>query len=116
MVNVADQLAALSLPAKHRWARQICSTVQKLRDLHVSTSFVQHSLRPRLALHQAKQMQLSGQSPSASQKSLVDPRLPQQSTMSSMRALRNQAFDDIGITGTMRGSMSLPALVDPRKM
>ena len=115
MVNVADQLAALSLPAKHRWARQICSTVQKLRDLHVSTSFVQHSLGQG-SRSTRRADELSGQSPSASQKSLVDPRLPQQSTMSSMRALRNQAFDDNGITGTMRGSMSLPALVDPRKM
>ena len=55
MLNVADELAARALPAKHRWAKQICATVQRLRDLHLSTSFVTHSLRPRLAVHQARQ-------------------------------------------------------------
>lgn len=54
MVNVADQLAAQSLPAKHRWSRQICATLHRLRDLHVSTEFVHHSLRPRLAINQAR--------------------------------------------------------------
>ena len=54
-VHAADKLAAEALPAKHRWAKQICATVQKLRDLHVSTQFVQHSIRPRLAVFEARQ-------------------------------------------------------------
>lgn len=54
MINVADQLASKALPAKHRWAKHICATLQRLRDLHVARSFVTHSLRPRLADHQAR--------------------------------------------------------------
>ena len=37
------------------WERQICATVNKMRDQHVATQFVAHSLRPRLALHGARQ-------------------------------------------------------------
>lgn len=54
-VHCADQLAAEALPAKHRWAKHICATVQKLRDMHVSSQFVQHSIRPRLAVFEARQ-------------------------------------------------------------
>ena len=57
MIHVADELASQSIPAKHRWARAICASVQRLRDLHVTNSFVQHSLRPRLAVHQAREEQ-----------------------------------------------------------
>ena len=55
MMDVADQIVAHALPAKHRWARHICASVRRIRDLHVSTRFVEHSLRPRLAVHQAQQ-------------------------------------------------------------
>jgi tetratricopeptide (TPR) repeat protein len=55
MANVAETLAARALPSKHRWAKQIAATVHRVRDLHVSLSFVEHSLRPRLAAHQAQQ-------------------------------------------------------------
>ena len=57
MIHVADELASQSIPAKHRWARAICASVQRLRDLHVTNSFVQHSLRPRLGVHMARQEQ-----------------------------------------------------------
>ena len=81
MIRVADQLACEALAPKHRWARQshhrgagtldqrsplvsatltcdpralwtVCASATKLRDLHVASSFVQHSLRPRRAVEQ----------------------------------------------------------------
>ena len=39
----------VSLPAKHRWVRHISSSARRLRDMHLSTTFVEHSLRPSLA-------------------------------------------------------------------
>jgi len=47
--KVAQQLVTQALPAKHRWVRHISSSARRLRDMHLSTSFVEHSLRPSLA-------------------------------------------------------------------
>lgn len=46
-IKIAHQLAAQVLPTKHRWARAIHASEQLLRDIHLATSFVTHSLRPR---------------------------------------------------------------------
>ena len=54
MVNVAAQIIAECLSPKHRWCKHIGASVAKLRDLHVATTFVTHSLRPRLAIQQAR--------------------------------------------------------------
>lgn len=47
--KVAQQLVTQALPAKHRWVRHILSSARRLRDMHLSTSFVEHSLRPGIA-------------------------------------------------------------------
>lgn len=47
--KVAQQLVTQALPAKHRWVRHISSSARRLRDMHLSTSFVEHSLRPGIA-------------------------------------------------------------------
>lgn len=44
--KIADELVAHALPTKHLWARTIRTTLQKLRDMNLSTAFVRHSLRP----------------------------------------------------------------------
>ena len=46
---MAQQLVSQALPAKHRWVRHISSSARRLRDMHLSTTFVEHSLRPSLA-------------------------------------------------------------------
>lgn len=46
--KLAQKLAQSTLPAKHRWVKHINSTARLLRDLHISSAFVEHSLRPHL--------------------------------------------------------------------
>ena len=55
MASVAEQLVGRALPPKHRWTKQIRSASRRLRDLLVSTTFLQHAIRPRLAQQQARQ-------------------------------------------------------------
>ena len=46
--KLAQELVAKALPAKHRWVKLIGSTARLLSDMHVSTTFVEASLRPQL--------------------------------------------------------------------
>ena len=46
LVPTRRSLCVQALPKKHRWVRTIHKSVQRLRDMHLSTSFVAHSLRP----------------------------------------------------------------------
>ena len=42
-------VSASQAKQKHRWVRHISSSARRLRDMHLSTTFVEHSLRPSLA-------------------------------------------------------------------
>jgi len=54
MVDVAQHLIEQVVSPKHRWSKQIKASGLRLRDLHVSTTFVEHALRPRLAASQVR--------------------------------------------------------------
>ena len=42
----ASELAARSLPPNHRWHKVMGTTLRRLRDISLSISFVEHSIRP----------------------------------------------------------------------
>ena len=42
----ASELAARSLPPNHRWHKVMGTTLRRLRDINLSISFVEHSIRP----------------------------------------------------------------------
>ena len=48
--KLAHDLVTKVLPAKHRWVKLIAQTARLLSDMHVSTAFVEHSLRPQLGV------------------------------------------------------------------
>ena len=43
--KLAQELAAATLPAKHKWVHSINSTSRLLADMHLSTSFVTEQMR-----------------------------------------------------------------------
>jgi len=108
MVDVARHLIEQVVSPKHRWSKQIKASGLRLRDLHVSTTFVEHALRPRLA---ASQVRSDAMLAFANGPHLKTP-VPLTSPSRSQRGpgARGKRGGE-----TLRASTSLPALPQPRR-
>ena len=53
-MSAALELARAALSSKHHWSKHIHASAARLRDIHIATTFVAHSLRPRLAAQQQR--------------------------------------------------------------
>ena len=106
MADVAYSLASNALTAKHRWAKHIGASAQRLRDMHVSTTFLSHSLRPRLAAQQARA------DAARSELELIAAEESSLGRASIGKPLRRPMRAPKGVgSASLRGSTSLPALV-----